>query len=69
MVVDHEIPRRDEKKTYSSFIFGSEENFPLEIFMMVFMKMRLNDLIWRCIYFEIKIVIQNDTDNFSQCSK
>ena len=45
MVVDHEIPRRDEKKTYSSFIFGSEKNFPFEIFMTVFMKMRLNDLI------------------------
>ena len=42
MVVDHEIPRRDEKKTYSSFIFGSENNFPFEIFMMVFMKKRLN---------------------------
>ena len=35
MVVDHEIPRRDEKKTCSSYIFGSENNFPFEIFMMV----------------------------------
>ena len=42
MVVDHEIPRRDEKKTCSSYIFGSENNFPFEIFMMVFMKKRLN---------------------------
>ena len=45
MVVDHEIPRRDEKKTYSSYVFGSENNFPFEIFMTVFMKMHLNDLI------------------------
>ena len=42
MAVDHEIPRRDENKTYSSFIFGSEKNFPFEIFMMVFIKMRLS---------------------------